>query len=35
MYPPVIQYEEQRRAVEQEIARRIARRQRLPRLRVA
>ena len=30
MYPPVIQYEEQRRAVEEEIARRIARRQRRP-----
>jgi hypothetical protein len=34
MYPPVIQYEEQRRAVEDDLARRIARRQRRLRLRV-
>ena len=35
MYPPVFQYEEQRRAVEDELARQIARRRRRQRLRVA
>ena len=35
MYPPAIQYEEQRRAVEEELARQLARRRRRLRLRVA